>query len=157
MTKFFFYDFNGKKQGPFSKQQIEELAIQGIIRPDARIETEDGHIVTLEVENDKHVERPPGFFDIHFTRFISNTWVTIIWVVIIIAHFLGALIAVFSAFNISGEVGMMAFLVTPLATALSLLFWRMALELDKVVFRIEKNTRETKDLLREIKEQLGKK
>ena len=125
------------------------------MKDDATLDKQGG--VPLGKQGGVPLEKSPGFFDIHFTRFISNTWVTIIWVAFIIAHFLGALIAVFSAFNIDEVTGVISLVLVPLITAISLLFTRMALEFDKVVFRIETNTRETKDLLREIKEELGKK
>jgi len=99
----------------------------------------------------------PGFFDIGFTRFISNTWISIIWCIVIVVHFLGALGTVFYAFNMDGTTGVISLLVVPLLTAISLLFFRMCLELEVIFFRIESNTRETKEYLREIKEQLERK
>jgi len=53
--------------------------------------------------------------------------------------------------------GIFAFFAAPLVGLLTLLLFRMSLEMTIVLFRIESNTRETKDLLREIKEQLGQK
>ena len=91
--------------------------------------------------------------DIGFTRFITNTWISFIWFLVIVVHFLGALGAMFYAFSIDGGAGLLSLLVVPL-TLLSLLFSRMALELDVVMFRIETNTRETKEYLRAIEMRL---
>ena len=96
--------------------------------------------------------------DIGFTRFISNTWISFIWVVVIIAHFLGTIGAIFYAFHAEEfkDIAVLSLFVVPLIALVSILFCRMFLELDVVLFRIESNTRETRDLLREIKEQLAK-
>ena len=40
MTNYFYYDANGKKQGPFSEQYIRELAAKEAIIPDTLIESE---------------------------------------------------------------------------------------------------------------------
>ena len=42
MAKYFFYDANGVKQGPVSKEQLKELANQEIITPTTRIEVQNG-------------------------------------------------------------------------------------------------------------------
>ena len=181
MANYFYYDL-GKKYGPFSVEQLRELAEQGSIKPYKTLITEGNnkeikaeqiidsrHFMKDDATLDKQggvplgkqggvpLEKSPGFFDIHFTRFISNTWVSVIWVIAIIVQFCGALSAIYWAFQADEMTGMISLVLVPLITAISLLFTRMALEFDKVVFRIESNTRETKDLLREIKEQLGKK
>ena len=108
--------------------------------------------------------------DFGFTRFITNTWISIIWGIVIIAHLLGMMVAIYVLFNGLNVVddggrnmGIVAIerllwiAAVPLITVLSLLFFRMVLKLEVIFFRIETNTRETKDLLREIKEQLEKK
>ena len=107
-------------------------------------------------------------FDIGFTRFITTTWISFIWTVLVILAILACIVAVFGGpfviYN-SMEVwtGTTAMLMGPivmllglLVTALFLLFTRMGLELAIVFFRVETNTRETKECLREIKEQLVK-
>ena len=93
-------------------------------------------------------------FDIGFTRFISNAWISIIWVILIIAHFFGAIGAMIYSGNVDSPV---LFLIALFAVPISLLFSRMALELAAIFFRIETNTRESKECLREIKELLARK
>lgn len=43
MTKFFYYDNNGQKQGPIDDTQLKLLAEQGTITPQTPLETEGGH------------------------------------------------------------------------------------------------------------------
>ena len=90
-------------------------------------------------------------FDIRFTRFITDIWISIIWVAIIINHFIGAIIAMYYIDD------MLCILAVPLITFMSLIFCRMVLELVAIFFRIETNTRESKEHLREIKELLSQK
>jgi len=42
MANYFYYDANGKKQGPFNEQQLKEQASKGIISPSTELETESG-------------------------------------------------------------------------------------------------------------------
>ena len=168
MAIYFYYDENGEKQGPCTEEQLRKLATSGTIRPSTKLVTENDNTISRAKqvvplfrfkEKDESSGQPasPGLFDIHFTRFVSNTWISVIWVIAIIVLFCGALSAIYWAFQVDEMTGMISLVLVPLITAISLLFTRMALEFDKVVFRIETNTRETKDLLREIKEQLEKK
>ena len=99
-------------------------------------------------------EQWPGFFDIGFTRFISNTWISIIWFIVIGVHFLAAIGAMICSAAVESPV---PFLIALFAVPISLLFSRMALELEVIFFRIETNTRESKEHLREIKELLARK
>ena len=161
MTKYFYIDADGEKQGPVSKQQIIELAEQGIILPTTPIGTKDRYISEVSQLREK-----PGFFDIGFTRFISNIWISIIWAIVIVVHFFGFILLLIGTGMImaSGDskapVAALSLSIVILGTAglsLSLLFCRMALELDVILFRIETNTRESKEYLREIKELLAQK
>jgi len=95
-------------------------------------------------------------FDIGFTRFSSNMWISLLWCICIIVHFLAAIGAVYYAFFISGneDLAILSLLVVPLATIFSLISWRMAFELDVVCFRIESNTRESKESLQAIEAHL---
>jgi hypothetical protein len=43
MPHYFYPDASGNKQGPFSDQQLQELAAQGMITPYTPLETESGH------------------------------------------------------------------------------------------------------------------
>ena len=80
----------------------------------------------------------PGFFDIGFTRFITNTWTSIFWVLTIVLAFLGCVGAmVFGASNNAPVL----FIIAPIAAALFLLFMRMSFELTIVLFRIETHLR----------------
>ena len=168
MANFFYFDRNNQKQGPVSRDQLIELATQGDIEHASVVETNTGDRESAEYFIPstcfKRAKAPlaiaepsSGFFDIGFTRFISNTWISIIWCIVIIVHFLGAIGAMSYAFNTDGTTGVISLLAVPLITLVSLLSCRMALELEVIFFRIETNTRETKEYLREIKEQLGKK
>ena len=79
-------------------------------------------------------------FDIGFTRFITNTWISIIWTIAVILHFLAFLCGVFAFLSTTkGAVPPIALLA--LVAPLSLLFSRMALEFTIVVFRIESHLR----------------
>ena len=49
MADYFYIDQDDQKQGPVSREQLQERATQGIITPHTRTETED--------------EKSPGFFD----------------------------------------------------------------------------------------------
>jgi len=82
-----------------------------------------------------------GLFDIGFTKFVTNALIPFLWVFCIIAHFLGAIIAISAAFAQSTEAGILAILLVPLATLFSLLLSRVGFEVIIVLFRIETNTR----------------
>ena len=99
-------------------------------------------------------EEEPGFFDIRFTRFISNTWISSIWVIVIVVHFL---VAIGAAVYSSKVESLDMFLIVLFVISISLPFSRMALEFAVIFLRIETNTRESKEYLREIKELLAQK
>jgi len=92
-----------------------------------------------------------GFFDIGFTRFVTNTWISIIWVIVIIAHFIAPLVVLAVTASVVGKDGgsvpLVAFALSLPLVALSLLLSRMSLEVTIVLFRIESNTRATKERL----------
>jgi len=83
--------------------------------------------------------------DIGFTKFITNTWVSIIWVLMIVVHGFVALAALGTAFVQDPMLGMVALIGVPLIACFSLLLCRIWLELVIVIFRIESNTRALKD------------
>ena len=86
----------------------------------------------------------PGFFDIGFTRFISNTWVSIIWVIDIIVACIVAVVGCVAGLVIGVNSEPAAFLLVlaaPLGAVLWLLLSRMSLELAIVLFRIESHLR----------------
>ena len=111
-------------------------------------------------------------FDIHFTKFITISWITIIWVLLIVGHFFvlgGGMVALsYSAVQANREYAeakesrggyspwgrseptyqgppAWLFLVFPLGVAASLLVCRIMLECTIVFFRNEANTRVTKE------------
>ena len=173
MTNYFYLNANGHKQGPISENQLEELASKGIIRPDTQVELDGGYTFSAEqilktfsatpTEDDleEYEEKKEssvifdiGFFDIGFTRFISNSWISIIWVIVIVVHILAMIGA---AVSFAGEESPVPFLIALFVAPISLLLCRMILELEVIFFRIETNTRESKEHLREIKELLAQK
>ena len=144
---YFYYDTNDQKQGPFSREQLRELAANGIISPETLVETEDGYKAPAEKYRDLKFrattqqasqEISPGLFDIGFTRFITNTWISFHWVLTIILAIFGCGGAFVYAANNDEPV---LFLLAPIVAALFLMFMRMAFELDIVIFRIEKHLR----------------
>jgi len=230
MANWYFYDNYGYKIGPIKGRELKQLAQEGTITPETRVEDENGrtalakNITGLPFYEAKESEsnpfsgdmssvvappppdqpipspfslppspppppplsspfavptspppynggmqpgyqnqgynppgeKSPGIFDIRFTRFITNVWISVIWVIIIVAHFFtylcvifGMLISVGMAAQQGGEdtfagammVSLVMFLPVTVGLILSLLFWRMALELIIVIFRIETNTR----------------
>gem|GEM_PF-1197807 len=167
--QFFYVDSEGKKQGPVSKEEIKKMATLGVIKPDTQIEyADDGYNFKAGKHPDLKfssglsccnrktcrattlpTEKNTGIFDIGFTRFISNTWISIFWVLLIIAHFSVAIGAMMFSFNAGSPVPL---LIALFAAPISLLLFRMILELAVVCFRIESNIRESKNHLREIKE-----
>ncbi|MCL2305345.1 MAG: DUF4339 domain-containing protein [Planctomycetaceae bacterium] len=43
MANFFYTDAGGRKRGPYDKQQLQALVLQGIITPNTLLETDTGH------------------------------------------------------------------------------------------------------------------
>ena len=173
MANYFYTDSHGNKLGPYNEQVLKSLVAQGVIRFSTPLETEGGHTglagqipglfdmasskkESSGMDAQSIFDYGFGVFDIGFTRFFSNIYVSIVWVLIIIFHFCGALSTIWGAFRMDEMTGVVSLVLVPLITVISLLCSRMTLEACKAFFRIEKNTRETKDLLREIKEQLTK-
>ena len=112
------------------------------------------------LENRSSNAKSPGIFDIRFTRFITNVWISIIWVVVIVAHFLGygiaILVTITMVMNVASMVGVNSVfagaimlpsvvLLETVLFVLALIFSRMALEVIIVLFRIETNTRVLKE------------
>ena len=95
--------------------------------------------------------------DVNFTRFITVSWISLIWVLLIIVHILALFGGLYFIVQWSGAAkaaGMYGgpppppfwlYLVYPLSVAFSLLLTRMSLELMIVLFRNEANTRVTKE------------
>jgi hypothetical protein len=148
MTQYYFNDAD-RIRGPYNEQRLQELAAQGIIKPDTKVRDDkrqwktatripglvfqDG---TVSEGGTEHEEHSPGIFDIGFTRFVSNTINSIIWVICIIAAIAACIGGVFVMMN-GNAMGIAAILLAPVG----LLAVRTALELEVVIFRIESNTR----------------
>jgi len=151
MRTYFYTDSNGERQGPVYREQLKELAINGIIIPTTLVETKDGFTMCTQTYRDldssfatkrTDTQTSSGFFDIGFTRFITNTWISFIWVVFIILSILGCGGAmVFGASNNAPVL----FIIAPIAAILFLLFMRMSFELTIVLFRIETHLRTIRD------------
>jgi len=163
MANYFYCDANGKKQGPFNEQHLQEQAAEGTIRPSTMQETENGSelVAARQIISQRHFAKQDvlGFFDFGFTRFITNTWISFIWMLTVGITFLawGLLILAWglSIWFIISQGGKFAvggflmrflmILVSPLVAAIYLLFTRMGLEFMVVIFRIETHLRELKD------------
>ena len=167
MANYYYNDSNGNKLGPYNEQALKSLITQGIITPTTPLETEGGHTglagqIPGLFDSSSKDDTPDvfaavfGIFDISFTRFFENIYIPLLWVIILIFQFCGALSTIYWAFYANQTAGMVSLIIVPLFTIILLLSSRMALEYLKITFRIELNTRETRDLLREIKEQLEK-
>ena len=92
--------------------------------------------------------------DIHFTKFITVSWITIIWCILIALHVVVLLFLLGSTLYMAGQThpftgkpvgGAWMVLVWPVVVALSLLATRIFLELTIVLFRNEANTRVAKE------------
>ena len=152
MANYFYYDANGKKQGPFNEQHLQELAAKGTIKPGASLETETGNwVAARQIISQRHFSEQdaPGLLDIRFTRFVTNSCIPCIWVFIIIACLLGwgfCVIIGFRAMNpeISpggSPQGLGIILAATVVALLSLFVFRMILEATLVLFRIETHLR----------------
>ena len=158
MEKYFYRDANSQRRGPYEAQQLKTLAQQGIITPTTPLETDRQYLGLagqfLGMEFNSATPQTPSkritsqemlqtlplspFFDIGFTRFITNTWTSILWVLSIGTSFLGCGSAML--FAIAYEAYILLF-IAPVAAALFLLFMRIAFEITIVLFRIETHLR----------------
>ena len=78
-------------------------------------------------------------FDFGFTRFITNSWISFLWVLCVISFFIGSIGCVIGAFFNPPE--SLILLLAPIALALYLIVFRMMFEFTIVVFRIETHLR----------------
>ena len=111
----------------------------------------------VQYQNEPSTKETSGFFDIRFTRFITNTLISIVWAITVTITILVSLFCIgIALYSVSqGEATqeiLAAAFVVPIAGVLFLLVVRMWLEFIIIVFRIETNTRN----LKEIKEILEK-
>jgi len=94
---------------------------------------------------------PLDFLDFGFTRFITNTWISFIWIVIVILVILAYVsIVSFGLFAMSqgnegGIAGLGVIMLATIMAPLYLLFARIGLELIIVIFRIETHLRSIRE------------
>ncbi|GHT25758.1 hypothetical protein FACS18942_01610 [Planctomycetales bacterium] len=102
-----------------------------------------------------------GFSDIGFTRFITPSWISVIWVICIVLNvisflasfcFIGGMVKVTPNDDTGVIIFLLGTVVNVILHLLSLLFDRVFLELIIVVFRIEENTRGIRKNTRRIEE-----
>jgi len=177
-SDFYYYDQDNQKQGPFSKRQIKELAAHKTITPETVLEDDDGNqevagqvpglfslfgsapaqttqrsTVQFHGHEARSRQESAGFFDFGFTRFITNTWISFIWIVIVVLAIFLCIAAVLAGlYRVSqgDHAGFVLAVLAPIVTPLFLLFARMGLEGIIVLFRIETH-------LRSIREHYAKK
>jgi len=165
MAHFFYTDVDGQEQGPINKEQLKELAANGTIAATTILKSDGGHTANASAwfpglkfkpvtqqtspdcagnqsEQSEYLFNAPGLFDIGFTRFITNTWTSILWVLTIILALLGCGGAMVSGASNNAPA---LFIIAPIAAALFLLFMRMLFELTIVIFRIETHLRTIRD------------
>ena len=56
MANLYYYDSNGQKRGPVSFEQLKQLALQGVVSPETKLETEEGK--TGQAKNVKDLTFP---------------------------------------------------------------------------------------------------
>jgi hypothetical protein len=98
--------------------------------------------------NDSNPQKSSGIFDFGFTRFITTTWISIIWkivVFVIIAAYCMMLLAGLGTMTRSFPQGLSMIIMATIAAPLYLLFARIGLELVIIVFRIETHLRAIRD------------
>jgi len=161
MANYFYTDADGKQQGPIDIHGLRELVAQGVIVPSTSVKMEGEHSVFAArrisgLFPEYLIEGSSGdaprlfdiLFDIGFTRFVTNVWISFIWVIVIIVHVLGFIALLIGAGMMIAGGGngaeFAAFLTMILGTVgllLSFLFSRISLEVIIVIFRIETHLR----------------
>jgi len=99
-------------------------------------------------DNDSDPKGVVEFFDFGFTRFITNTWISIIWTIcvfVILGTYGIALIAGLVTMTQNFGGGFMIMVMATIAAPLYLLLVRIGLEVIIVVFRIETHLRALRD------------
>jgi len=162
MSKYFYIGADGQKQGPVSVQDLHLLANRRPIMSTTLLESETGHagvagqipgLKFYPIPEQKPQETPiqqtsPVNFDFGFTRFFTNTWISFIWILTIIAHILGfsvCMVYVHSMSEESSGVSLVSLMIAVPLFLLSLLFSRMTLESIVVLFRIETHLRSIRE------------
>ena len=94
-------------------------------------------------------ENLTGFFDFGFTRFVTNTWISIIWRIAVALIFIAwgcwVIGGLATMANVDPLMGIGIILLVTVVVPIELLLIRMVLEFVIVVFRIETHLRTLKD------------
>jgi len=148
MANFFYTDADGNRQGPVSEQRLKELVAQRVIMPMTLLETDGGHKgVARQIPGLNFPTDEIGLFDIGFTRFFTNIYISYIWILTIILTLLSYVVCLGFLFSIAGyNLGppgtvFVLFIVLTILVPISLLVERMSLEAIIVFFRIETHLR----------------
>jgi len=165
MTNFFYYDQSFQKRGQYTEQELKELLAQGTISRETLIGEMGGEHTDAKLKRMGELfpdlffksaspqaapETSPGFFDFGFTRFITNTWISFIWIVIVTLTILVFCVAILAGlFTLSqggvSPAGVGIILLATIIAPLFLLFARMGLEGVIVLFRIETHLRSIRE------------
>ncbi|MBU1706638.1 DUF4282 domain-containing protein [bacterium] len=91
------------------------------------------------------MEQPKGFFgalfDFTFTDFITTKIIKLLYILLLIAVGVGALVAIVTAFGISAWLGLLTLLIlAPLGFVIGVICIRVYMEIIIVLFRIAENT-----------------
>ena len=113
----------------------------------------------VQYQNEPSSKETLGFFDIRFTRFITNIVIPILWVITIIVHSLIFGVVIYIAIMTARNGEPLALFLYPVAAVIvltiSLLAWRLFFETIMVFQRIETHLRGIKDKhLPEIKDKI---
>ena len=148
MANYFYYDQTNQKQGPVSREELQELAAQGIINPDTQIELSTGDAIIARLIPGLDFSVQPKSTstnaDIGFTEFVTPTLIAVIWVISVITTIIGCLCMIGMAQQ--GGDGIVALLTIAIAV-ISLLYTRIILELIAIFFRMERHQRTIKEIL----------
>ena len=78
MANYFYTSAKGEKLGPYNEGHLLEMIKRKLVEPDTPLETDTGTRVTVGQVLGSNF-KSAGLFDIGFTRFITNTWISTIW------------------------------------------------------------------------------
>ena len=151
MANYFYYDADGKQQGPVDIHGLRELVTQGVIVPSTSIKEEGEHSifaarripglfpaglfaspsgaifqpVSLNERRSGIFDRLSGIFDIGFTRFMTNVLIPVFWCIVLVTSFIDYGYGILTAFEI----------VQPSQTLEALLFTPTRFLLSVIVFQ----------------------
>jgi len=138
------------KRGSHSEQHLQVQIEQEHNRPSTLSETDTENkehwmkFLELKRDSDTH-QMSPRLFDFGFSRCITNLYISVIWIVIVVFTILGYGIAVLFGLQVMSQNNVTGWLVILLATLIAglyLLVVRLVLE---VLIRIETHLRTIRD------------